>query len=157
MTPGSECYRKCYRKKGLQEVNECCVHLAHGIKIELKITLLSDHAPHPPLITSSAAEVETVAVPDTSSSPTALLQVGPGGPHCGIVGHVVVGGEQLDLGPRGRGQRSCVCMCVCMHACYLYTCICMHIRMHVCTLCILYALLRKGRGKRVNLSTLHSR
>ena len=54
-----------------------------------------------PLKPCPAAEVEAVARSDPPRSPAALLQVGAGGPHRGVVGHVVVRCEQLDLGPVG--------------------------------------------------------
>ena len=47
----------------------------------------------------AGAEVEAEAGPDAARSPLPLLQVGPGGPHRGVVGHVVVGREQLHLLP----------------------------------------------------------
>ena len=47
----------------------------------------------------AGAEVEAEAGPDPARSPLPLLQVGPGGPHRGVVGHVVVGREQLHLLP----------------------------------------------------------
>ena len=54
---------------------------------------------HLPLVSCSAAEVEAVPWPDAASTATPLFQVGAGGPHSGVVSHVVVGGEQLYLGP----------------------------------------------------------
>ena len=51
----------------------------------------------------SAAQTEAVSGPNSTGPPTPLFQVGPRGPHSGVVRHVVVGGEELDLGPeRGR-------------------------------------------------------
>ena len=46
-----------------------------------------------------AAEVEAEPGPDSASSTLPLLQVGLGGPDGGVVGHVVVGGEELHLLP----------------------------------------------------------
>lgn len=40
--------------------------------------------------------------PDSASSTLPLLQVGLGGPDGGVVGHVVVGGEELHLLPVDR-------------------------------------------------------
>ena len=45
------------------------------------------------------AEVEAEAGPDAAGPPLPLLQVGLGGPDRGVVGHVVVGREQLHLLP----------------------------------------------------------
>lgn len=47
--------------------------------------------------TSSAAQVKAEAGSDSASSPLPLLKVGLGGPHCGIVCHVVVRSEQLHF------------------------------------------------------------
>ena len=56
-----------------------------------------------PLKPRSAAQMEAVSGPNSTGPPTPLFQVGPRGPHSGVVRHVVVGGEELDLGPeRGR-------------------------------------------------------
>ena len=54
--------------------------------------------------------METVSGSDTTSSSTPLLQVGPCCPDRGVLGEVVVRGEQLDLGSvegvaRGGGDR----------------------------------------------------
>ena len=42
--------------------------------------------------------MEAEARLDTAGATLALLQVGLGAPHGGVVGHVVVGREQLHLG-----------------------------------------------------------
>lgn len=47
----------------------------------------------------AAAQTEAESRSDASSAAFPLLQVGLGGPHCGVVGHVVVGGEQLHFLP----------------------------------------------------------
>lgn len=52
-----------------------------------------------PLESRFAAQVETETRPDASGSPLPLLQVGLGCPHGGVVGHVVMGGEELYLLP----------------------------------------------------------
>jgi len=51
-----------------------------------------------PGVSGAAAQVEAVALPDTPSPTTPLLQVGLRGPHGGVVREVVVRCEQLHLG-----------------------------------------------------------
>lgn len=53
-----------------------------------------------PLKTSPATEVKAKPRPYTASSSFPLLKVCFGGPHCGVVGHVVVSSEQLHLLPK---------------------------------------------------------
>lgn len=48
---------------------------------------------------SAAAEVEAEPRSDSAGSTFPLLQVGLGGPDGGVVGHIVVGGEQLHFLP----------------------------------------------------------
>lgn len=57
------------------------------------------HVTVKPLKSSPAAEVEAEPRPDSPSTAFPLLQVGLGGPDSGVVGHVVVGGEELHLLP----------------------------------------------------------
>ena len=57
---------------------------------------------HQPLEPGTATKVEGKARPDAAGPTTPLFQVGLGGPHRGVVGHVVVGSEQLHLGPEHR-------------------------------------------------------
>lgn len=52
-----------------------------------------------PLEAGVAAQVEAEARPHSARSAFTLLQVGLGRPHGGVVGHVVVGGEELHLLP----------------------------------------------------------
>lgn len=52
-----------------------------------------------PLKSSMTAEVEAEARSDSAGPAFSLLQVCLGGPDSGIVGHVVVGGEELHLLP----------------------------------------------------------
>ncbi len=52
-----------------------------------------------PLESSVAAEVEAESGSNSAGSTFPLLQVGLGGPDGGVVGHVVVGGEELHLLP----------------------------------------------------------
>lgn len=52
-----------------------------------------------PLKSSMTAEVEAEPRLDSAGPAFPLLQVGLGGPDSGIVGHVVVGGEELHLLP----------------------------------------------------------
>ena len=42
--------------------------------------------------------MEAEALPDSARSTATLFQVSLGGPDRGVVGHVVMRGEQLDLG-----------------------------------------------------------
>lgn len=60
---------------------------------------LWSHVTLEPLKASAAAEVEAEPGPDSASTAFPLLQVGLGGPDGGVVGHVVVGGEELHLLP----------------------------------------------------------
>ena len=53
--------------------------------------------------------MEAVARADPASSTTPLLQVGVGGPHRGVVGEVVMRGEQLHFGPAGEREGGKVC------------------------------------------------
>ena len=66
---------------------------------------------HQPLEPGTATKVEGKARPDAAGPTPPLFQVGLGGPHCGVVGHVVVGREQLHLGP---SQKIIVMMVVIM-------------------------------------------
>lgn len=52
-----------------------------------------------PLESSTAAQVEAEPRSDSAGSTFPLLQVGLGGPDGGVVGHVVVGGEEFHFLP----------------------------------------------------------
>ena len=58
------------------------------------------------MVSGAAAQVEAVAGPHATRSPTPLLQVGMRRPHCCIVSHVVVRCEQLDFSSGGERDQS---------------------------------------------------
>ncbi len=61
--------------------------------------------PPSPLVSCPAAEMEAVPWSDPSRPAAPLLKVGPRRPHRRVVGHVVVGGEELDLSPGARREQ----------------------------------------------------